>query len=153
MPAPAPAGDSIAPPEPALPATAVSGAANEGKADPVKVAAYVTAGVGVAALVVGSVFGVRALSRWTARNRECPLDACNEAGLADSEQAESSALASDVAFGLSAVSLAAAGYLFYRAYAHRATTAETSKTAAAGGRPPAATASGRWPSRRGTCGC
>lgn len=132
--APAPAHDSIAPPGPGLPGAALSAAANEGEPNPVKVAAYVTAGVGVAAVVVGSVFGIRALSRWSDRNGECPMDACNDAGLAYSQQAESSALTSDVAFGLGAVSLAAAGYLFYRAYAHRVPTAEALKTAAARGR-------------------
>lgn len=79
-------------------------------------AAYGAVAVGVAAVAVGTTFGVRAFSRWSARNRECPMDACTPAGLGYAQEAETAALTANISVGVGVAALLVGGYLFYRAH-------------------------------------
>ncbi len=51
------------------------------------------------------------------------MDACTDAGLAYSRQAETAALTTDIAVGAGVVALAVGGYLFYRAHSRAAAAA------------------------------
>ena len=109
VPAPAPAA-SAAPPPPAVVETAPAPAP-----EPVngrRVGAYVAAGGAVAALAVGTVFGLRAISKRKESDPLCPGDRCDERGLSLDHQAHSAAVVSDVAVGAGLLAAGAAVYLF-----------------------------------------
>jgi serine/threonine-protein kinase len=108
-PAPAPAASAAAPP-PAVVETAPAPAP-----EPVngrRVGAYVAAGGAVAAVAVGTVFGLRAISKRKESDPLCPDDRCDERGLSLDHQAHSAAVVSDVAFGAGLLAAGAAVYLF-----------------------------------------
>jgi len=76
-----------------------------------RLAAYVVGGVGVGALVVGGVFGLRAMSKLHDSDSHCPNDKCSSEGVALNNQAKTAALVSDITVGAGLVSLAVATYL------------------------------------------
>jgi PEGA domain len=73
--------------------------------------AYVVGGLGVGSLVVGGVFGVRALSKRHDSDTLCPNDQCSQEGVNLNNQAKTAALVSDVTIGAGLVSVAVATYL------------------------------------------
>jgi len=73
--------------------------------------AYVVGGVGISALVVGGVFGLRAMSKLHDSDSQCPNNQCSPGGVALNDQAKTAALVSDITVGAGLVSLAAATYL------------------------------------------
>jgi hypothetical protein len=77
--------------------------------------AYVAGGIGVAALVAGTIFGAQAFSRWGDRKTDCPMDVCStDAGKQAQIGAEDAARNADVAVVIGLVALGAGGYLYYR---------------------------------------
>jgi hypothetical protein len=66
---------------------------------------FVVGGAGVAALGVGTYFGLRAISSWSDSNKGCPANVCTPQGASDAKNAKNAAVVSDVAFvgGLLAV--------------------------------------------------
>jgi len=78
-----------------------------------RIAAWVTGGFGVAALGVGAVYGIRALTKDSEASARCPGGVCpDEASLAADAEARRSATVANVAFGVGAASLGAATVLF-----------------------------------------
>jgi tetratricopeptide (TPR) repeat protein len=75
-------------------------------------AAYVTAGVSLAALAVGGYFGVRAIMKDRAADPLCPMDRCNDEGWRLNEEAKTAARVADVALGAGLVAAGVAAYLF-----------------------------------------
>ena len=68
--------------------------------------------VGVAAAIVGAVFGGRALSLGADAKKECPGNACSQAGLAAVQDGRTSATASDILLGAGAGFAVAGAVLF-----------------------------------------
>ena len=56
-----------------------------------RVAGWILAGAGSAAVVVGAVYGLRAFAQWGDRNRECPAERCSDQGVRDGQRAAASA--------------------------------------------------------------
>jgi hypothetical protein len=72
---------------------------------------YVIGGIGAGALVVGSVFGLRAMSKLHDSDALCPKEQCSPKGVALNKQAKTAALVSDITIGAGLASLAVATYL------------------------------------------
>ncbi|UQA59608.1 hypothetical protein [Polyangium aurulentum] len=78
-----------------------------------RIAAWATGGFGVAAIGVGAVYGIRALTKDSEASARCPGGVCpDEASLAADGEARRSAMVANVAFGVGAASLGAATVLF-----------------------------------------
>lgn len=60
-------------------------------------------GVGAAAIVVGGVFGLRAMQKWSSSKDECQGDRCTASGLDKIDSAKSAATLSNVFFGVGLV--------------------------------------------------
>jgi hypothetical protein len=91
-----PQGDVSPPPEP----EAQSGGGTR------RTVGFVVAGVGVVGLGIGTAFGIAAISKRKASDKECPQEACSSEGVSLNNEAKSNALASDIAFGAGVVGLA-----------------------------------------------
>jgi hypothetical protein len=104
-----PGGQSPALAFPTAPSAEVAPPVNVGAR---RTAAYVTGGVGLAALAFGAVAGMQAIVRWNDRTKLCAGDACSQAGLDADADARSWALGSDIGFGAGVLALGAATYLF-----------------------------------------
>jgi hypothetical protein len=76
-----------------------------------KTAAYVVGGAALGSLVVGGVFGLRAISKRHDSDGLCPNNQCSLQGVALNDQAKTAALVSDITVGAGLVSLAVATYL------------------------------------------
>ena len=72
--------------------------------------AYVLGSVGVATLVVGSVFGVRAILKRNDSDDQCPANQCSQLGVDLNNQAKTSALVADITIGVGLASVAVATY-------------------------------------------
>ena len=73
---------------------------------------FIVGGVGIAALGVGTVFGLRALSKWSDAKSHCPSsDACEPDAASLKDSATSAAWISDIGLGLGVVGLAVGTYL------------------------------------------
>ena len=100
----APANETAPSPAPASPASG-SG---------VRTAAYAVGGAGVAALGVGTYFGLRAFSKWSDRNKNCPNEHCSPDGNNDYEAARTASLVANVAFGVGIAAVATGAFLWLR---------------------------------------
>lgn len=78
-----------------------------------RVAAYALGIGGVVALGIGSYFGVRAFSKWSESDDECPGGRCSAKGAQASEDARRAADASTVSFVVAGACLGAGAYLFF----------------------------------------
>ena len=79
---------------------------------PSRTPVWLVGGAGVASLGVGTYFGARALAERSVSDAACAAGVCaNATGLAAYQSARSDARVSDVAFGISIVGVAVAGYL------------------------------------------
>lgn len=111
---PAPPAASSAPPPPA--STAVSSSVPDKPAPPPaprdRTLAYVSLGVGGVGLVVGGIFGARAMSKWSASRDECrDGNVCTRKGLSDIDSAKSAATLSTVASAVGVIGLGVGGAL------------------------------------------
>ena len=79
-----------------------------------RTASYVVAGAGVAALGVGAVFGLRAFSKWSDRNKNCPNSICNDVAVSDANAADSAALVADIGIGVGLAAVVTGAILWYR---------------------------------------
>ena len=79
---------------------------------PARTWAWITGGVGVAALGVGSYFGVKAFSDWDERNAAC-VGGCTPAAKAAGDDASQAATIATVGVGAGVVLLGAATVLFF----------------------------------------
>jgi tetratricopeptide (TPR) repeat protein len=77
-----------------------------------RVGAFAAAGAAVVAVGIGTVFGLRAISKRKDSDPLCPDDRCNQQGLALDHQAHTAAVVSDVTFGAGLLAAGAATYLF-----------------------------------------
>lgn len=75
---------------------------------------YVVAGAGVAALGVGAAFGLRAFSKWSDRNKNCPSSVCNDMAVSDASAAKTAALVSDITVGVGLAAVVTGAILWYR---------------------------------------
>ena len=112
-------GDGLAPLPPLPPPPPVVKARPPGeRLSTPRIAALVFGGVGVAGLVVGSVFGLRAASQWSSAQATCvDPDAsigCPPAGIAKGNDASESASASTVGFFVGGAALATSAILWFR---------------------------------------
>lgn len=80
-----------------------------------RMVAYVVGGVGLGALAVGSVFGVRALTKRRDSDAECPSGQCSQAGVDLNNQAKTAARVADVTIGVGLVAVGVATYLLLTA--------------------------------------
>jgi serine/threonine-protein kinase len=76
-----------------------------------RIVAYALGGVGVGALVVGSVFGLRAISKRNDSDAECPAGQCSQAGVDLNNQARTAARVADITIGVGLVGVGVATYL------------------------------------------
>jgi hypothetical protein len=72
---------------------------------------WTSLGVGVAALGLGSYFGLRTFSKKDEGDRECSGSLCSSKGLALHDEASQAALISTIAFGAGALGVGAGAYL------------------------------------------
>ena len=73
------------------------------------------AGTGVAGVAVGSVFGLRALSKKGQRDDACPARGCSPAGIEAHRDARDAASVANVAFAAGGAFLVAGGWLYFTA--------------------------------------
>jgi hypothetical protein len=93
--------------------TAVAPAPTPGPPMPkAKVAGFIVGGVGAAALIVGGVYGMRAIARRHDSDAACPQNQCSQAGVDLNNQAKSAARIADIGIGVGLISAAVAAYLF-----------------------------------------
>ena len=80
-----------------------------------KIVAYALGGVGIAALVVGGVYGVAAITDRHDSDAACPQNQCSQSGVDLNNQAKTAARVADIGIGVGLVSVAVATYLLFRA--------------------------------------
>jgi len=118
--APAPGSSAAATPSPTVRPTAtdVSAAAEVTSGTDtnrrLRITSYVVAGAGVAALGVGAAFGLRAFSKWSDRNNNCPHSVCNDVAVSDASAANTAALVSDITVGVGLAAVVTGAILWYR---------------------------------------
>jgi hypothetical protein len=81
---------------------------------PNHVPAFIATGAAAAGFGVGVAFGLEAMSKKSAADRDCPSKLCDEAGRALISDAQSAATISTVGFGAGLAGAAAATWLFVR---------------------------------------
>lgn len=108
---------SAATPKPA-PSPGPASPAPEPSTNGRRIAAYVTGGVGVVGIALGSYFGLKAFSDWKTRNNNCPGGHCNQAAVDAHDSAHTAAIVSDVGFGVGVAALGAATYLWLTSSPH-----------------------------------
>lgn len=79
-----------------------------------KIVAYALGGVGIAALAVGSAYGVAALTNRRDSDAACPQNQCSQTGVDLNNQAKTSARVADIGIGVGLVGVAVATYLLLR---------------------------------------
>jgi hypothetical protein len=102
---------------------------------------------GLAAIGVGSYFGLQAFSKWRERNDHCPRGACDATAVAASDAAHTDARIADIAMGLGIVGVGVGTYLFLTAPSASDKPAATSAWVGVGAvspRSPGVTAGGVW---------
>jgi hypothetical protein len=122
LPEPAALPPPVAPPAPPRPAPAPApprteqDPSSEDSGSAQRTAAYVSGGLGLVFIGVGSYFGIRAMNAWSDSNDGCPRDdACTPDGAKAARDAGTFADIATVAFGLGAVGLVAGGWLYLTA--------------------------------------
>jgi hypothetical protein len=75
---------------------------------------YGVAVASAASIGAGTYFGIRAISRRRASDRDCPDNRCSMEGVSLNEEAKTAAQYCDVTIGLGLVGAAVATYLFLR---------------------------------------
>ncbi len=110
----APSGGPTIAPAPGLAASGSDGRPDVPRSRTRKVAAYVVGGLGVGALAVGTVFGIRAISKQNESNDQCPNRQCSEAAVRLNEQAKTAAWVADFTIGAGLVGVGVAAYLLIR---------------------------------------
>lgn len=108
LPGPAPATESLGP---GAPPPADRGRERSESGGSHATLGWISIGVGVVALGVGGAFGLRAVSKWSDRNANCPGGACNEQAVADYRDAKTAAIAADIGVGVGLVAVGVGVYL------------------------------------------
>jgi hypothetical protein len=108
----APAGDAAAPPATAATATAPTAAPVRFWTAP-RIAGAATAGAGLVAVGVGTVFGLQARSHWSDRESQCAFDRCTPDGVAAGQDAKDAALRANIAFIVGGAALATGAVLYF----------------------------------------
>jgi hypothetical protein len=80
-----------------------------------KTIGLVVAGVGVVSLGVGAVFGLRASSKWSERNENCPAGQCNEKAVEAFNDTKSAATIANITIAVGVVAVAAGAVVFLTA--------------------------------------
>jgi hypothetical protein len=100
----------------ATPASPPGEATSNGSGGWMRPTGLVVGGVGVAGLIVGSIFGAVTISKWNSAKQECQQGSCTGSGhdqaTSDASGATSAATASTVAFVIGAVAVAAGATLY-----------------------------------------
>jgi tetratricopeptide (TPR) repeat protein len=99
----------VAPPASSVASAPAHARAGEGRS---RTPAYLVGGASLAALGVGAVFGVLAISNARAADPDCPMDSCNTNGKPKNDAAVRDARIADVAFGAGLVGAGVAAYLY-----------------------------------------
>lgn len=93
---------------------AATAGAGPGRWSARRTAGVAIASVGAASLAVGSIFGVRAFSRWSEAEKKCPMEVCTTpADDRASKQASAAATVANVGFGVGLAAAAVGLYLFF----------------------------------------
>ncbi len=100
------------PPEAALASSSGAVPPEPPPTKPVPTGVWIAGGIGVAALGVGSWFGLRAISRRGESDEHCRGSLCDPTGVELNDEAKKAAVISNVAFGVGAVGVGVATYLF-----------------------------------------
>ncbi len=114
VPVPAPAAHSA----PALPAQGTPSMPEKAPERPGQTQRWLglaAGGAGVAGVAVGSVFGLRALSKKGQRDDACPARGCSPAGIEAHRDARDAASVANVAFAAGGALLVAGGWLYFTA--------------------------------------
>ncbi len=122
----APTAESVPSPEPTRPTetTTAPPAPPLATASPTrKLVAYALGGVGVAALAMGGVYGVEAISKRHDSDSSCPQNQCTQTGVDLNNQAKTAARVADISLGVGLVTVAVATYLLLRPVAPSPPTA------------------------------
>jgi hypothetical protein len=110
-------GDGLAPSPPPPLVFKAPAPAKEGLSTP-RIAALVAGGVGVAGLVVGTVFGLRAGSQWSSARAGCEDPeagtGCSAEAIASGKDASGSATLSTIGFVVGGAALLTSGILWFR---------------------------------------
>jgi hypothetical protein len=80
-----------------------------------KTIGFIVGGVGVVALGVGAVFGIRSFSKWSERNDNCPNDVCNAKAKEAADSATTSANIANVGVGVGLVAIGVGAFLILTA--------------------------------------
>jgi hypothetical protein len=109
----APSGASTTQP---VPAAASSGPTSASGSAPAtsrtrRIAGYLVGTAGIGSLVVGSVFGLRAFSKKSDSDQECPSEQCSAKGVGLNDQAKTAATVSTITFGVGLAAVGVATYL------------------------------------------
>jgi hypothetical protein len=91
-----------------------------------KITAIVVGVVGVGAIATGSAFGLRAFSKKSDSDKQCPNDRCTDEGVRLNDQAKQAATISTITFGVGLVAVGVATYLLLRPGSANASPSETS---------------------------
>jgi hypothetical protein len=84
-------------PQPASPVGPPPARDSAGSSGSTRTLGFVLGGAGIAALGVGTYFGLRAISSWNDSNKGCPANVCTPQAASDARDAKTSAVVSDVA--------------------------------------------------------
>lgn len=104
-----------APAEPAKGTTTTTAGATDTSPSSKKTIGYVVGGVGIVALGVGAVFGIRAFGKWGERNDNCPNDVCNAKAKQLGDDAKSAANIANVGVGVGIVAIGVGAFLIFTA--------------------------------------
>ena len=107
-------------------ASVAASSAQPPPAAPSRTLGYVVGGVGIVALGVGGIFGLRAFSKWSDSKSHCPNDACDAEAVSLHDSANNAAWASDILMGVGVVGVGVGTYLVLTSGMH----ADSAPTAA-----------------------
>jgi len=93
--------------------THLTGESEEPRARSASALGWIVGGTGLAAVGVGSYFGLRAIAKRKDSDQQCPKDTCSDYGVALNDQAKTAAWVSNVSFGVGLVGIAVGTYLIW----------------------------------------
>jgi hypothetical protein len=99
-----------------------------------RTAGYVVGGIGLAAIGVGSYFGLRAMSKWNERKEHCPAGACDAAAVELGRETDTAAIVADAGFGVGLAALGVATWLLLASGTSESTPSTSAHHAPASGR-------------------
>ncbi len=78
-----------------------------------RTAGVIVGATGVIALGVGSIFGLRAFSKWSDSDKACPASSCTHDGVVAADDARTAARIADIAFAVGVLGVGIGAYLIF----------------------------------------